>query len=146
MKTFLMVLASLLLIIVLLIGGSAFYVYKNAGSLMSKADDAMIEKFVQTRHPNAHVLETLKRIDNAAKLNTTMPVELLAITALSVLSLPDAVTAEQEVMLDDAAALLEKPGVSMVDVQLFQKKYEALLPTHPAPRAPGVPATPHLAR
>lgn len=128
MKTILAWIGGIFLIATLSIAGFGFYSYKKLGSSMMGLADIQAKNFTATHHPNAHVTEALKRIQNGARLKHTFVAETLELLSMSALAQPGELTAEQEAMLEEAATLMEHEPLDTNQIESWRHKYAHLLP------------------
>lgn len=140
MKTFLAVVGSLVVFVVLAVGAGAWYFARQANAAASKIENQMVEDFVAKHHPSQETQDVLARIKNRMAQPHGVLASGLSLMGLSVLALPDAVTLEQQAMLQEVANLLDKDDLSMAQIGDFQRKYKDVLPQQG--RAPhlGAPA------
>lgn len=128
MKTFLKILGAVFLALVLVVGGSLFYLYKNAGAAFNQIGESAIERYISQHAPGDPVVSPLKRMGNAMKLHDGLSAQGLAMIALSALGSPRAQSADQVRIINDAAEMMETSEVTMADIGKFQQRYERYLP------------------
>ena len=135
MKTVLAVLGVIGIVLVLAIGGGAFYAYKKGSSAILKAGQDDVNTFISTKHPSEEVARSLHRLINGVKLNPSWKSTALVATIMPCLQ-DGVVTGAEQKMIDDAATQLEQGQITKQSLADFVKKYENLMPRRTRPAVP----------
>jgi len=130
MKKFLIIVGVLAILVVLVVGFGGYFMYKKGTSMISKVGQEQVEKFISTKNPPEPVSNSLRRIMNGVKMQSTLNSTILIGMAMGAIE-DGKVTSEEATMLDEAAPLSEQKDLDRQTLSNFMMKYKNVMPRRP---------------